>query len=310
MVEMLPAASVTASAASGAASAAATGLQAGAGIAGLLYQIYKDQHLTGAQREANAFTEQMARESMNFEAGQAQQQMDFQERMANTQWQRAVSDMQAAGLNPALAYTQGANAAPSGAMASGSAGSSVDPGRGLSMSDLLSAISFQKDLALKDAQIENLEQEVEGRRIDNQIKANDLEYRDEFNSLTIQHLFESISNLVEQGNLTRFQYQVLLPAQKALAEAQKKAAESQSKEIDAKLVYTLWRNEFYEKNHFWPGESAGVMFWQIVAGAINGSSADDYLPFQGPVNMPRETGRPTLLDNYANRPKHPGFHYP
>ena len=37
---MLPAASVTASAASGAASAAATGLQAGAGIAGLLYQIY------------------------------------------------------------------------------------------------------------------------------------------------------------------------------------------------------------------------------------------------------------------------------
>ena len=158
----------------------------------------------------------------------------------------------AAGLNPALAYTQGANAAPSGAMASGSAGSSVDPGRGLSMSDLLSAISFQKDLALKDAQIENLEQEVEGRRIDNQIKANDLEYRDEFNSLTIQHLSESISNLVEQGNLTRFQYQVLLPAQKALAEAQKKAAESQSKEIDAKLVYTLWRNEFMRGIIFGP----------------------------------------------------------
>ena len=36
------------------------------------------------------------------------------------------------------------------------------------------------------------------------------------------------------------------------------------------------------------------MFWQIVAGAINGSSADDYVPFQGPVNMPRENGRPTL----------------
>jgi hypothetical protein len=45
----------------------------------------------------------------------AQNQMDFQREMSNTAYQRAVKDMQAAGLNPMLAYSQGGASSPVGA---------------------------------------------------------------------------------------------------------------------------------------------------------------------------------------------------
>lgn len=48
---------------------------------------------------------------------EAQRNRMFQERMRNTSWQAAVADMEAAGINPAVAYSQGGAAAPGGSMA-------------------------------------------------------------------------------------------------------------------------------------------------------------------------------------------------
>lgn len=56
----------------------------------------------------------------NFNAAEAQKQRDWEEQMSSTAYQRGTEDMQAAGLNPAMMYANGANPAstPSGSSAS------------------------------------------------------------------------------------------------------------------------------------------------------------------------------------------------
>lgn len=74
---------------------------------------FTGQELTPAQQEANAFS-----------ANEAEKQRQFEQQMSNTSYQRAVTDMQAAGLNPALMYGSGANGAST---PTGSNASSVSP---------------------------------------------------------------------------------------------------------------------------------------------------------------------------------------
>lgn len=113
-------------------------IAAGASLAGSMMS-------SKGQKDANAANVGLSRE-----------QMDFQERMSNTAYQRAVKDMRAAGINPAMAYTQGGASSPGGASIAqqNPYGGFAESGRSIS-----SALALQKldaDIAATEAQADNL----------------------------------------------------------------------------------------------------------------------------------------------------------
>jgi hypothetical protein len=78
-----------------------------------------------AIRTQQQFNQTSAQKAMDFSASEAQKNRDWQEFMSNTAYQRAMTDLRKAGLNPILAYTQGSASTPAGSTGSGYSTSSA-----------------------------------------------------------------------------------------------------------------------------------------------------------------------------------------
>lgn len=76
----------------------------------------------------------------------AREQMNFQEHMSNTAYQRAMTDMRLAGINPMLAFMQGGASSPSGASAT--MNDVISP----AVSSAQHGVRLEKELKLLDEQ--------------------------------------------------------------------------------------------------------------------------------------------------------------
>jgi len=181
-------------------------------------------------KEANAANAQMA-----------SNQMDFQERMRQTQYQTTVADLKAAGLNPMLAYTQGGAGTPQGATAQmenvmGRVGQSAKEGA-MAYQQFENMKATNENLRTQNALIEEQAEQARTQALLN-------------NDNAAKSRMETISELLKQSGykLSGEQVQAMIRQLNASArQSSATAAYTEATQPEAKAIGDAYRDEKGDK---------------------------------------------------------------
>ncbi|AYP28828.1 MAG: minor capsid protein [Microviridae sp.] len=187
-------------------------------------------------------------------AREAAKNRQFQKKMYKHRYQMTVQDMQKAGLNPALAYQQGAGSAPSGSTASQENPIGDAVGKGVSSA---LAVTFQKkQLQSIDAEIANKNAATDLSQANAANVRADTDYKAKWRTATFQ---EAVWNVMRQGQLTEAQreslqastelnkqqisyWERMIPTTVAQAKAQLGLTQQQASNLAAELVLLRLQN--------------------------------------------------------------------
>lgn len=164
-----------------------------------------------------------------FNAEEAEKNRQWQEQMRATQYQTAVKDMQAAGLNPMLAYSQGGAGNLSGAVSA-----PAQNALGQAVSSALQARQLSGQLKQMEAQNDNLEEQ------NKQIQASTQESKDRAWLARQQAQTEVARSFRESAEGIRTEQNTQLERLESAARVRLLAA--QARNYDANSAYTATRN--------------------------------------------------------------------
>lgn len=190
-------------------------------LGGLLSSVAGAAVNAHSYRKNREYSDQVRQEQNAFNAEQAQIAREYNQQMDNTKYQRQVADMQAAGVNPALAMQGGVSTqATSSAQAQGANVSTPSL-------DLSSVIQFALQSKQLSIQKKLADAEVRVKNADADLKEKDAGIRDEYNRVLLEGLNLSNKLTDEQvsqirANIGKISHEVELLRKQAATEVERR----------------------------------------------------------------------------------------